>query len=156
MIITSKSDYGLRAVLYLAQREGRVRLREISESQHIPESVAAQIMRKLVAAEIVNSMAGPAGGYVLARSPEEISVASVLSAADRDICVFRCVDDGQEPGLPSCDCDLDGKCAFQLVLKGFGRGIANYLEQLSLADLKNGQASLAEFTVPEMALGKVN
>lgn len=149
MIITSKSDYGLRAALYLATRSDRVRLREISESQHIPAAVCSHIMRKLVAAQIVNSVAGPAGGYTLAREADKISVASVLSAADRDICVFRCVEDG-------CDCDLDGKCAFQVVLRGFGAGIAQYLEKLSLADLKDQSAQLPEFNLPAMANGKAS
>ncbi|MBZ0138045.1 MAG: Rrf2 family transcriptional regulator [Planctomycetes bacterium] len=149
MIITSKSDYGLRAALYLATRGERVRLREISQSQHIPESVCSHIMRKLVAADIVDSVAGPAGGYILARAPGEIAVASVLAAADRDICVFRCVEDG-------CKCDLDGKCAFQVVLKGFGAGIAQYLEKLSLADLKDQPEKLPEFDLPAMASGKAS
>lgn len=149
MIITSKSDYGLRAALYLAGRGKRVRLREISETQHIPASVCSHIMRKLVAAEIVRSVAGPAGGYTLAREARLISVASVLAAADRDICVFRCVEDG-------CDCDLDGKCAFQVVLKGFGKGIAQYLEKLSLADLNDQSAQLPEFNLPAMANGKAS
>ena len=149
VIITSKSDYGLRAVLYLAECTGRVRLREISASQHIPESVCAQIMRKLVAAQIVLSQAGPAGGYTLARSPETISVASVLSASDRDICIFRCVEDG-------CDCDLDGKCAFQMVLKGFGKGIADYLDHLSLADLREQNGKLPEFHLPALTAGKAS
>ena len=156
MIITSKSDYGLRAALYLAARGERVRLREISETQHIPESVCSHVMRKLVAAEIVNSVAGPAGGYTLAREANHISVASVLAAADRDICVFRCVEDGPEPGLPGCDCDLDGKCAFQVVLRGFGAGIAQYLEKLTLADLNDQSAQLPEFNLPAMANGKAS
>jgi Rrf2 family protein len=113
-------------------------------------------MRKLVGAQIVRSQAGPAGGYTLAREPESISVASVLAASDRDICIFRCVDDGGEPGLPSCDCDLDGKCAFQLVLKGFGKGIADYLDRLSLADLANRDGNIPEFHLPAMAVGKAS
>jgi Rrf2 family protein len=144
LIITSKSDYGLRAVLYLASRPERVRLREISESQHIPASVCAQIMRKLVGAQIVESQAGPAGGYTLARAPESISVGSVLAASDRDICVFHCTEGG-------CDCDLDGKCAFQIVLQGFGKSISDYLQQLSLAELRDRQASLTGFKLPAMA-----
>ena len=149
VIITSKSDYGLRAALYLAAQGNRVRLREISETQHIPESVCAQIMRKLVGAHIVQSQAGPAGGYSLARDPGNISVASVLAAADRDICVFRCVEGG-------CECDLDGKCAFQVVLRQFGKGIADYLERLSLADLKQGEGALPEFNLPAMVHGKAS
>jgi Rrf2 family transcriptional regulator, iron-sulfur cluster assembly transcription factor len=135
VIITSKSDYGLRAALHLARSQGRVRMRDISASQHIPEAVCAQVMRKLVGAEIVRSVAGPAGGYTLARAPEDISVASVLSAADREICIFRCLDDG-------CDCELAGRCAFQVVLQGLGRDIADRLERLTLADLRDQQMEL--------------
>ena len=149
VIITAKSDYGLRAVLYLAERRDRVRLREISETQHIPPSICAQIMRKLVAAEIVRSTAGQSGGYTLARGPESISVASVLAAADRDICIFRCVEDG-------CDCDLNGKCAFQVVLKGFGKGIADYLDALSLSDLQKHDGAIPEFQLPALTAGKAN
>jgi Rrf2 family iron-sulfur cluster assembly transcriptional regulator len=115
-------------------------MREISASQHIPAAVCAQVMRKLVGAEIVRSVAGPAGGYTLARPAEEISVASILSAADRDICIFHCLEDGS-------DCELSGRCAFQVVLQEFGRDISDRLERMTLADLRDAQA---EF--PEVAL----
>jgi Rrf2 family iron-sulfur cluster assembly transcriptional regulator len=113
-------------------------MREISESQHIPGPVCAQVMRKLVGAEIVRSVAGPAGGYTLARPAETISIASILSAADREICIFRCLDD-------ACDCELSGRCAFQVVLQGLGRDIAERLERMTLADLRDQQA---EFELP--------
>jgi Rrf2 family protein len=144
LIITSKSDYGLRAVLYLAGRPDRVRLREISQSQHIPESVCAQIMRKLVSAHIVASQAGPAGGYTLARAPESISVGSVLAASDRDICIFHCTEDG-------CDCAHAGTCARPRVLMGFGNSISDYLERLSLAERRTRQAAIPECKLPAMA-----
>lgn len=144
MIITSKSDYGIRAALFLASCHRRVRLREISESQHIPRSICAHVMRRLVNAEIVHSQAGPAGGYTLARPPEDIPVAEILTASDRNICIFRCVDE------PDCDCEFAGRCAFQLVLKGFGRSITDYLERLSLADLRDEGSQLPEFCMTSM------
>lgn len=137
MIITSKSDYGLRAALHLAKAGRRARLREISVSQYIPEAVCAQVMRRLVSARLVDSQAGPHGGYTLARSADEISVASILTAADRDICIFRCVEGG-------CDCELSGRCAFQVVLQGFGRDLATRLEGMTLADLRDAQAEFPE------------
>lgn len=143
VIITSKSDYGLRAALHLAKTRGRVRLREISEHQHIPAPVCAQVMRKLVSAAIVTSQAGPAGGYSLARDAGQISIASILTASDRDICVFRCLDEG-------CDCELSGRCAFQTVLQGFGREIAGRLERMTLAELRDKQADFTE-VLPSVA-----
>jgi Rrf2 family transcriptional regulator, iron-sulfur cluster assembly transcription factor len=135
VIITSKSDYGLRAGLELARVGKRLRLREIAKRQHIPEAVCAQILRRLVLAGLVRSTAGPAGGYELARSAGEISVAEVLTASDRDICVFRCVEDGG-------DCEFAGRCAFQLVLRDIGRELAERLENMSLAELSEAQQAM--------------
>lgn len=137
MIITSKSDYGLRAALHLARAGRRARLREISASQYIPEAVCAQVMRRLVSARLVDSQAGPHGGYTLARAADEISVASILTASDRDICIFRCVDDG-------CDCELSGRCAFQVMLQSFGRDLAQRLENMTLAELRDAQSKFPE------------
>jgi Rrf2 family protein len=140
VIITSKSDYGLRAALLLARSPDRLRLREIASTQHIPEAVCAQIMRKLVLAGIAASTAGPHGGYELARPASDISIAEVLTASDRDICIFRCVDDG-------CDCELSGRCAFQLVLRDMGRDLAQRLEGMSLEELSNAQEAMPDIGV---------
>jgi Rrf2 family iron-sulfur cluster assembly transcriptional regulator len=142
VLITSKSDYGMRAALHLARAGRRVNLHEISRLQHIPYALCAQIMRKLVAAHIVRSMAGPHGGYELAREAKLITISSILQAADRDICIFRCVDDG-------CDCEFDGKCAFQCVLRAFGRSFSDYLGRLTLEDIRPESAVLPTFTIVE-------
>lgn len=142
VIITSKSDYGMRAALHLARAGRRVRLHEIATEQHIPESLCAQIMRRLVAAQIVRSLAGPQGGYELAREASTISIASILAAADRDICIFRCVEDG-------CDCEFAGKCAFQGILQAFGKSFSEYLQRLTLEDIRPEGAKLPPFTVVE-------
>lgn len=139
MIITSKSDYGLRAALYLScASDGRRTLREIAESQQIPESICAQVMRKLVAAGLVISKAGPLGGYSLAMAPQLISVGGVLQAVDRDICIFKCLD---EPDA----CELACDCVFRDILAAFGRNLTDYLDQLTLADLQKGKASVPAF-----------
>src|SRR5271166_558696 len=73
------------AVIYLAQRrlENRpVPIREIAEAQGIPESFLTQILLKLKGAGLVLSTRGSAGGYRLARSPEQISLLDVLSVVD--------------------------------------------------------------------------
>lgn len=140
VLITSKSDYGMRAALYLARAGRRVRLQEIASQQHIPQSLCAQIMRRLVAAQIVRSLAGPHGGYELARDAREISIGSILTASDRDICIFRCVDDG-------CHCEFNDRCAFQGVLRAFGTSFTDYLQRLTLEDLRPDGAVLPKFTV---------
>ena len=145
MIITSKSDYGLRAALHLSRNPGRSRLRQIAESQHVPEAVLAQILRRLVAARLVNSQAGPAGGYTLAREASEISVSDILAASDRDICIFRCLDDG-------CDCEFNGGCAFQQVLGNISGRIRDYLQKMTLADPRGSQGGLPQFVLAHHSL----
>jgi len=138
MLITSKSDYGLRAALHLARSSGLVTLREISVERNIPQSIASQVMRRLVAEGIVASKAGPTGGYRLARHPSDISAAEVLRAADRDICIFKCV----EP--ETCECEFAAECAFRGILTGFGNSIKQQLEALSLEHLVRGEVNLGQ------------
>ena len=57
-------------------------IREIAEAQRIPETFLTQILLKLKGAGLVVSTRGSAGGYRLARSPEEISLQDVLTVVD--------------------------------------------------------------------------
>src|SRR5271166_6479281 len=83
--ISAKAEYACLAVIALAQRrlENRpVPIREIAEAQRIPETFLTQILLKLKGAGLVLSTRGSAGGYRLARSPEEISLQDVLTVVD--------------------------------------------------------------------------
>ena len=73
--ITSAADYAIRAMIHLAcLPEGSQSLRdEIAESQGIPSSFMAKILRSLVRAELLRSARGAHGGFALARHPHEIS-----------------------------------------------------------------------------------
>ncbi len=85
MRISAKAEYACLAVIDLAQRrlENRpVPIREIAEAQGIPETFLTQILLKLKGAGLVLSTRGSAGGYRLARSPEEISLQDVLTVVD--------------------------------------------------------------------------
>ena len=85
MRISAKAEYACLAVIYLARRrlENRpVPIREIAEAQGIPETFLTQILLKLKGAGLVVSTRGSAGGYRLARSPEEISLQDVLTVVD--------------------------------------------------------------------------
>ena len=85
MRISAKAEYACLAVIALAQRrlENRpVPIREIAEAQRIPETFLTQILLKLKGAGLVLSTRGSAGGYRLARSPEEISLQDVLTVVD--------------------------------------------------------------------------
>jgi Rrf2 family cysteine metabolism transcriptional repressor len=86
--ISTKGDYGLRALVELAQQfETRepVQVKDIARRQRIPEEYLGQLMVGLRRAGLVHSVRGAAGGYLLARPPAEITVAQVLDTLEGPI-----------------------------------------------------------------------
>lgn len=83
-MISNKSYYGIASLVYLATRSGgkHIGLREIATTQGIPLRFLEQVFARLKGAEIVSSVRGAGGGYRLARSPREISLADILSACE--------------------------------------------------------------------------
>jgi Rrf2 family protein len=83
--ISSKGDYGLRALVDLAQHYeagAPVQVKDIARRQLIPEEYLGQLMVGLRRAGLVHSVRGAAGGYLLARPPAEITVAQVLETLE--------------------------------------------------------------------------
>ncbi len=84
MKLTTRSEYGLLALVYLARRrgEGFVSVETIAAAQEIPPKFLEQIMLALKRARFVRSQKGQRGGYSLAKSPDEISLAEVIRLFD--------------------------------------------------------------------------
>lgn len=80
MKVSTRGEYGLRALLDLAQHYGTgpIPLRQIAERQRISEHYLEQLMGGLRKAGFVVSVRGAHGGYALARTPEEIVIGDVL------------------------------------------------------------------------------
>jgi Rrf2 family iron-sulfur cluster assembly transcriptional regulator len=87
MRLTSKGRYAVRAILDLSfNSNGKpVRLQEISDRQSISLHYLEQLFRRLRKGSVVKSVRGPGGGYVLARSMDEISVKEVLTSVGENI-----------------------------------------------------------------------
>ena len=87
MRLSAKTEYAAIAALELARCRAAadpVRLRSISQGQRVPEQFLVQILLQLKAAGIVTSTRGAAGGYRLARPPEEITLADIRGAVEGD------------------------------------------------------------------------
>ncbi len=87
MRLTSKGRYAVRAMLDLTfnSNGNPVRLQEISSRQAISLHYLEQLFRKLRTGRVVKSVRGPGGGYVLARSMDEISIKDVLECVGENI-----------------------------------------------------------------------
>jgi Rrf2 family protein len=84
MRVSAKSDYALRALIELAVRadSGPVSAEELGRAQEIPHNFLQAILADLRRAGIVISQRGQAGGWRMARPPEDVSVADVIRAVD--------------------------------------------------------------------------
>ncbi|QVQ52762.1 Rrf2 family transcriptional regulator [Spiractinospora alimapuensis] len=80
MDIPIKADYAVRAVVELARSEDPVKCRDIAATQGIPVKFLVQIFSDLRRVGLVRSKRGANGGYWLAMSPSDVSVAAVVSA----------------------------------------------------------------------------
>ena len=103
MRISSKGEYGLRALFDLAQRygEGPIQSRDIHTRQGIDENYLNQILILLRKAGLIESLRGPQGGHRLARPPEKISVLDALMALEGPLLPTDTLHDNLTPGDPT-------------------------------------------------------
>src|SRR5687767_11423646 len=108
MRITTWAEYALICSVHLAHRygSGPVNGRVIAASERLPADYVEQILLRLRRAGIVTSVRGSHGGYQLARSPNELSVREIVSAAEHatfDLhCVSHPVDEARCAETQSC------------------------------------------------------
>jgi len=83
MKVSTKTRYGLRAVIYLAERGDEIcPLKQIAQAQEISFDYLEKIMAELREAGIVKSHQGSKGGYTLNRKPTDIRVGEVIRALE--------------------------------------------------------------------------
>src|ERR1051325_1575581 len=88
MKVSIKCDYACRAIEEMAKqyRRGRpVQINEIARRQGIPANYLTQILNELKTKRLIQSRRGMAGGYILAKSPSEITFGEVVRAIEGDV-----------------------------------------------------------------------
>jgi Rrf2 family nitric oxide-sensitive transcriptional repressor len=86
------TDYGIRVVLYLAQKNDVVSSTEICENMGIPYSYMHKITRVLKNADIICEKRGAAGGFELKKSASEVSVLDIMHAFEKTMTINRCLE----------------------------------------------------------------
>lgn len=128
--LTRRGDYAVRAMLALASRgTGHVTsAREIADQMAIPVAFLPRVMADMVAAGLVRSTTGRAGGYVLARPPEDIALLEVIEAVEGDSRRTTCV-------LRGGPCGKDGHCQVHDVFFAAQDALLGRLRGVTLAAL---------------------
>ena len=93
MKLTSKGRYAIMAMADLAKNNVKepTNLTEISLRQGISLSYLEQLFLKLRKNNLVQSVRGPSGGYILKKPPEEIKLLSIINAVDEKIKTLKCI-----------------------------------------------------------------
>ena len=133
MKLSTKGRYGLRAVLDIAlhYEEDTVALSSIAERENISINYLEQLIAKLRKAGIVNSIRGAQGGYVLAKSSEEISVGDILRALEGDLNPVDCV----EVQGNKASCQSAELCVTKYVWKRISDSINSAVDGIMLSEL---------------------
>ncbi len=133
MIRLSKlTDYAVVVLFKLSAAEAAESVQTspgIAIATGVPEPTVAKVLKLLTASALVASHRGARGGYRLARSLEEISIADVITAVDGPIALTACVDGAQVTCGNGEGCALRGR--WQLVNDAIRRA----LEGISLAEM---------------------
>jgi len=124
----------LRALLVLGLNYSQsvVRIQAISEHQNIPKRFLEQILNDLKSAGIVQSRRGVAGGYRLAKRPEEITLAAVVRHVEGALAPVSCV---SERFYEKCTCPDESRCAIRSVMKEIREAIVKIAERVTIAEL---------------------
>jgi Rrf2 family protein len=128
MRISAKSDYAIRAAVYIAAAGGaRVKAEELATETRVPRQFLENILGELRRAGIVSAHRGAEGGYALARPPADINISMVLAAV----------------GSPLSEEDDDLAASRVLVVAEVWRALQQttrlLLESVTLEDLVRGE-----------------
>ena len=146
MKLSLRGEYALRALLVLGLKYGEavVRIQTISEHQNIPKRFLEQILNDLKSAGIVQSRRGVAGGYRLAKPPEEITLAAVVRHIEGALAPVSCV---SERFYEKCSCPDETRCAIRSVMKEVREAIVKVVERVTIADLCERSQKLQQSSV---------
>ncbi|WP_136066551.1 Fe-S cluster assembly transcriptional regulator IscR [Modicisalibacter radicis] len=133
MRLTTKGRYAVTAMLDLALHgeRGPISLADISQRQAISLSYLEQLFARLRRAQLVRSVRGPGGGYLLAITPDEVSVARVIDAVNESVDATRC------QGLS--DCQQGNTCLTHHLWCELSHEIRGFLDGISLGELVERQ-----------------
>jgi Rrf2 family iron-sulfur cluster assembly transcriptional regulator len=143
--MSTKAQYAVRALVSLNLVSGGfpVTIKEISEREKISLNYLEQLFVKLRRGDIVKSVRGPGGGYMLARAADCIHIDEIIDTVEETLSPLACMNsDG------SCSCTTE--CTTQLVWHGLGNQIRQFLASMTLEDLTNdGRRRLQAMSLSE-------
>ena len=149
MFVSQKSRYALRAVFELAKRWGLgpTKIGEIAKAQAIPPRFLEVILSELKGGDFVDSRRGKEGGYVLRRSPQELTVEDVIRFVQGPIGPVLCVTEEYRDGCP-----LYGDCVFLPMWTDVREAVSAIYNGTTFQDLVDRAREKAQQYVPSYVI----
>jgi len=139
---TNRTDYGIRALVYLANHQGtHAKAADIGSVMGVPTGFLHQVLQELQRARLVSSRSGPAGGYVLARAPEDITILEIVEKLEGPIQTSECA-------LRGGPCHWDQVCAMHQVWSAARAALSDSLRAATLARVVADDRALAAGSFP--------
>ena len=133
MRITLESDYALRIISALAIAEDVIDANALSEKTAVTPRFTLKILHKLVQGGLVLSYKGSKGGYMLKKSPVDITLKEVIELIDGPIAIVRCLGNGE-----SCALNTDKTaCTYHHIFDKISIELASKLQNITISDVLN-------------------
>ncbi len=127
--LSKLTDYGTAVMTVLARRPGTVcNASEISQMTHVSLPTVSKILKALARQELVESTRGAHGGYRLARTPAEISMAEIITALEGPIALTECA-------TASSQCTIESRCGVRSNWQKINIAVRDALQGISLAEM---------------------
>lgn len=128
MQLNVSTDIALRTLMYVAERNAPVTIREIATACGVAKSHLMKVVMQLVAAGILNSSRGRNGGVYLAKAPAAISVGEVVRLMEQNLSLLKCM-------KGSTACPILSRCKLKNILSDAQHAFFDKLDQTSLSDI---------------------
>jgi len=126
---STKSQYGLRAMTYLAKNPRRIlSLKEISKKEGISFDYLEKILSKLEKAKLIRAKKGARGGYFLVKSASKIKTGDIIRTLEGRTILVKCLPRG-------CYCPREKKCLTKSFWGKIQKTLDSALNSITLADL---------------------
>ena len=135
MRLSKRGEYGLRAMIYIAQHTSQgdpIPTREIAENEGISEKFLEQILKSLKNAGLLHSRRGVSGGYILGHPADQIFLGQVERIPDGPLAPIPCV---SEMAYAPCSCPDEATCGLRMVMFDVRKAVVDILDHTSLADV---------------------
>ena len=136
-VLTKRSKYGLKAVLYLAGHldRGPISVAEVAEQERIPRKFLEAILLDLKRHGLLQSKTGKGGGYSLMKKPGQITVGQIIRTLDGPLALIPCV---SQTAYARCEeCVDEATCGVRLAMKAVRDATADILDHTTLTALND-------------------